>query len=85
MKWSLEDDKPLNFFDFMAKFAEQYPETLPIIADCLRFTRQQAEEILEDLVDSVSDNLYRLTPERFNFTLDLVMKRKELLESTLKL
>ena len=85
MKWSLDDDRHLNFFDFMAKFVEQFPQTGDIISNLLRFTRHEAEIILEDLVDSVDDSRYCLTLERLNFTLDLVMKRKEILKSTLKL
>lgn len=85
MKWSLEDDSPLNFYEFMARFALKYPETRDIILKHLCFERTEIEEILTPLCSIVVDTKYALTPQRLEFMLDMIFRRKELLEKALGL
>ncbi|NCU32990.1 MAG: hypothetical protein EOM23_08690, partial [Candidatus Moranbacteria bacterium] len=35
MRWSLTDNTPLNFFDFMIKFMQRFPETHDTVLRCL--------------------------------------------------
>ncbi|MFC1737968.1 HipA domain-containing protein [Planctomycetota bacterium] len=85
MKWSLAESKQLNFYEFMKKFIVEFPETKPIIAQHLRFTYQQIEEVLAPLVEAVSDPEYKLTRKRLDFVLKLIFNRKRILEETLEL
>ncbi|MCP4712346.1 MAG: hypothetical protein GY869_27305 [Planctomycetes bacterium] len=83
MKWSLADEKPLNYYDFMARFVLQYPDSKAIISKHLCFERKEAEEILTPLCDMVDDCKYKLSPQRLSFMLDMIFRRKELLEKAL--
>ncbi len=83
MKWALDDDAFLNYYEFMARFVLKYPETKGTVFQCLRFTRKQAEEILLPLCDVVEDPKYALSRNRLMFMLDMVFHRKELLERAL--
>lgn len=85
MKWSLEQDPPLNFFGFVNEFALKYPESKSIIHKHLNFTRAQVEEVLFPLCDLLTDKKYRLSPARLEFMLDMMFHRKLLLEKTLGL
>ena len=85
MKWSLEDDQELNFYEFMKKITIVFPETKSIIANHLSFTFQQVEEVLSPLVGAVTDPMYKLTQDRLDFVLKLIFRRKEILEETLEL
>ena len=83
MKWSLDEPDPINFYAFVEKLIVQSPEVKPIIEQHLSFSRQQAEEILTPLLDMVTDERHRLTGKRLDFILDLIVKRKALLEEML--
>jgi len=85
MKWSLDEEEQLNFYDFMKKFTMAFPEIKPIIARHLSFTYQQVEEVLAPLVEAVSDPEYKLTRKRLDFILNLIFGRKGILEETLEL
>ncbi len=83
MKWSLTYND-LNYYDFMSKFILKFPASKNIINRYLCFDREQAEQILEPLCEIVSDQKYRLTPQRLKFMLDMVFRRKELLQKVLE-
>jgi hypothetical protein len=85
MKWSLDEREELNFYDFMSKFVLEFPDTKPIIEKYLSFSQAQVEEIMIPLVAAVSDDTYCLSGKRLNFIMELIFKRKELLEKTLGL
>ena len=85
MKWSLDEDEQLNFYEFLKKFAIEFPEIRPIIARHLGFTYRQVEEVLAPLVEAVSDPTCKLTRKRLDFVLKLIFERKRILEETLKL
>ncbi len=85
MKWSLDEGKKLNFYEFMKKFAVEFPEIRPIIAQHLSFSYQQVEEVLAPLVDAISDPGYKLTQKRLDFILKMIFHRKRILEETLEL
>jgi len=84
MKWSLNEREPINFYEFVRKFVVQFPKAKPIMKRHLSFSREQAKEILKPLPEIVTDEKYRLTRERLDFMLDLIFKRKKLLEETLE-
>ena len=63
MKWAMEDKNPLNYYDFMAKFVLQYPDSKAIIPECLCLKRKGVEEALYPLCDIVDDSKYKLTPQ----------------------
>ncbi len=84
MKWFLDDMESLNYYQFLAKFIMSYEKAGPIIKRCLSFSRKQVEEILEPLCGMICDDPCRLTQKRLDFMLDMIFKRKELLEKTLK-
>jgi hypothetical protein len=85
MKWSLDNDERLNFYQFMKKFTMAFPQIKPIIAQHLSFTYQQVEEVLAPLVEAVSDPVYKLTQKRLDFVLKLIFERKRILEEMLEL
>ena len=85
MKWSLDEKRQLNFYEFMKKFTIDFPKTKPIIARHLSFTYQQVEEVLVPLVEAVSVPEYKLTRKRLDFVLKMIFKRKRILEETLEL
>jgi len=85
MKWSLDNDERLNFYEFMKEFTIEFPQIKPIIARHLIFTYQQVEEVLAPLVEAVSDTVYKLTRKRLDFILKLIFERKRILEETLEL
>lgn len=85
MKWSLDEQEELNFYEFMKKFVLEFPDTKSIIAKHLAFSRDQVEEVMSPLVMAVSDKVYCLSRKRLCFMLKLVFRRKELLEKTLGL
>jgi len=85
MKWSLDEQETLNFFDFMQKFVLEFPETKPIISEYLNFSRVQVEEVINPLVPAVSDTTYCLSQKRLHFIIELIFRRKELLEKALNI
>ena len=85
MKWSLDEGRQLNFYEFMKKFTVEFPEIRRTIARHLSFTYQQVEEVLAPLVGAVSDPVHKLTRKRLDFVLKLIFKRKAILEETLGL
>ena len=85
MKWSLEEDEQLRFYEFVKKFAVAFPQIRPIIVECLSFSREQVEDVLTPLVDAVDDPKFKLTQERLDFILRLIFGRKKILEETLGL
>ena len=85
MKWSLDEEGQLNFYEFMKKFTIAFPQIMPIIAQHLSFTYQQVEEVLAPLVEAVSVPEYKLTRKRLDFVLKMIFERKRILEETLEL
>ncbi len=67
------------------RFAIEYPQVKPIMANHLSFTYEQVEEVLAPLVEAVSDPEYKLTRKRLDFVLKLIFNRKRILEETLEL
>jgi len=85
MKWSIDGQETLNFFDFMQKFVLEFPETKPIISKHLNFNKAQVEEAISPLADAVSDATYCLSQKRLNFIIELIFERKELLKKALNI
>jgi hypothetical protein len=85
MKWSLDEEGQLNFYEFMKKFTIAFPQIMPIIDQHLSFTYQQVEEVLAPLVEATSVPEYKLTRKRLDFVLKLIFERKRILEETLEL
>ena len=85
MKWSLDEEGQLNFYEFMKKFTIEFPQVKTIMADHLSFTYDQVVEVLAPLVEAVSDPMYKLTRKRLDFVLKMIFGRKRLLEESLKL
>ncbi len=85
MKWSLDEEGRLNFYEFMKKFAVAFPEIMPIIAQRLSFSYEQVEEVLAPLAEVVSDPKYKLTRKRLDFVLNMIFERKRILKETLGL
>ncbi len=85
MKWSLDENEQLNFYEFMKKFTIEFPQVKAIIAGHLSFTYDQVEEVLAPLVEAVSVPEYKLTRKRLDFVLKLIFERKRILEETLEL
>jgi hypothetical protein len=83
MKWSLDENETLNFYEFMQKFILEFPDTRPIIVKHLDFNRSQVEEIMRPLVTAVPDSVYCLSQKRLHFIMELIFRRKELLEKAL--
>jgi hypothetical protein len=85
MKWSLDEDRQPNFYEFMKKSTIAFPRIQPIIARHLSFTYEQVEEVLAPLVEAISDPKYKLTRKRLDFVLKMIFERKRILEETLEL
>ena len=67
MKWSLDENEPLNFYEFMQKFVLEFPDTMSIIVKHLDFGRSQVEEIMSPLVTAVSDSEVLSKSEKTSF------------------
>ena len=85
MKWSLDEQEELNFYDFMKKFVLEFPDTKSIIGKLLNFDALQVEELINPLVTAVTDPVYRLSQERFNLIKKFIFRRKELLKKALEI
>ena len=83
MKWSLEEQEDINFYEFMKKFVLEFKESKDIICKHLRFNRQQIEEVMLPLICAITDDKYSLTLKRLQLIIKLIFKRKELLEQSL--
>jgi hypothetical protein len=83
MRWSLDENESLNFYDFMRKFVLEFPDTMPIIRKHLDFNRSQVEEVMNPLVVAVSDDVHHLSRKRLYFMIELIFRRKQLLEKVL--
>jgi|WetSurMetagenome_2_1015567.scaffolds.fasta_scaffold840442_2 hypothetical protein len=67
----------------MKKFVLEFPDTKSIIKELLSINQLHVEEILSPLVNAVSDTKYCLSQKRLHFIMELIFKRKELLEKAL--
>jgi len=85
MKFSLDEKDHLNFYDFILKFVRKFPDARSIISNHLNFSRSKVEEVMNPLIEAVSDSTYCLSRKRLDFMLELIFRRKELLEKTLGL
>ncbi len=83
MRWSLEEPDDVNFFQFMGRFLKQFPDERGCIEQILGFTRDELEDRLFGLTRIETPEFYRLTPQRLEFTIDMIMKRKELMEKAI--
>ena len=84
MRWSLDDEADVNFFEFMRRFVSEYPETRPIVTAMLRFTEGDLRTRLEPLVRLDVEEPARLTRRRLDFTIELIVKRTELLREAME-
>jgi hypothetical protein len=84
MRWSLDEQGDMNFFDFMRRFVREFPQTKDSILGRLQFTEAALRARLGGLPSIPVDEGCRLTPRRLDFTLTLVMKRAALLRRALE-
>ena len=84
MQWSLDDTGDMNFFDFMRKFVREFPQTKGLILGKLQFNESDLRARLDGLPGIPVGGEWRLTPQRLDFTLKLVMKRVSLLKEALE-
>lgn len=83
MKWSLDEPKNLNFFEFMKKFILEYHFTKQIVEELLQFQREDLEKRLNPLLDIEVPKEFRLSPDRLRFTIDMIFYRVNLLREAL--
>ena len=83
MKWSLEENSPLNFYEFMRRMASEYPFTKSVMLGCLEFSREQVETACQGLLGLVA-GVEELTEQRLVFTIDNIMERRNLLLEALE-
>jgi hypothetical protein len=83
MKWSLEEPKDMNFFEFMVRYVREYPETREDILIRLNFTENELRKRLFPLTQITVDEECRLTQSRLDLILSMTMKRKELLKQAI--
>ena len=79
MKWSLEDQTPMNFYAFMCKMAHEYPYTKQVMLGHLQFDQAEVKTAFDGLAGLVDDSNCRLTERRLEFTIGLIMDRRRLL------
>lgn len=84
MRWSLEEQGDMSFFDFMGRFVREFPQTRDSIASRLEFTEDDLRARLVGLTSIPVGEGWRLTPQRLDFTLALIMQRVSLLKSALE-
>lgn len=84
MRWSLENQEDINFFDFMRRFVREYPETKELIVSKLQFTEDDIRNRIEPLAAIPRASESGLTENRIEFTLKMVMERTALLRDALK-
>lgn len=84
MRWSLDEQDDMNFFDFMRRFVREFPETRDSIASRLEFTEADLRARLSGLTSIPVAEGWSLTPQRLDFTLALVMRRVSLLKIALE-
>jgi hypothetical protein len=79
MRWSLDEQDDMNFFDFMRRFVREFPETRDSILSRLRFTEADLRTRLDGLPSIRVDDGCRLTERRLSFTLAMLMRRAAML------
>ena len=79
MKWAMDDAAPIGFFQFIAKLCAEYPWTREIVMNRLEFDEQTVRSKLEPLTMIPIAERWRLTNKRLEFTVSLVLRRRELL------
>jgi hypothetical protein len=84
MRWSLADRSDMNFFDFMRRFAREFPQTRDSIMRRLQFSEADLRARLSGLPSMPVSEEWRLTPRRLDFTLSLIMRRAEMLKAALE-
>ena len=84
IKWNLNaNEKQLNFYELVARFALKYSDTKDIIQECLSFGKQDVYDVLLPLCDLELDEEYRLGRARLDFMIEMVFNRKALLEKAI--
>lgn len=83
MKWSLDEPKNLNFFEFMKRFVSEYQFTKQIVEGLLQFQREDLEKRLNPLLNIKVPEEFCLTPSRLRFTIDMIFYRVNLLREAL--
>jgi len=83
MKWRYPEVEPSNFFDFMKRFVEEFPESKDTILKCLDFSHHKIEKKLTGLVPMVSDEKCKLTEKRLKFFVKLITIRANILKEIL--
>jgi hypothetical protein len=84
MRWSLEEKGNLNFYDFMRRFVQEYPHTKEAVLRRLQYTEEDLRARLGGLQAIPVNEGCRLTPQRLDFTLKLVMMRTSLLKGAME-
>ncbi len=84
MRWNLEESGDVTFYEFMGRFLKKFPEERESVAMALNFGRRSVEDRLSGLTHIAVPEDFRLTPQRLTFTIDLLMRRKELLEKAIE-
>ncbi len=84
MSWSPNGPNDTDFFGFMRQLVSEFPETKSTVLNMLVFAESDLVASLEPLTTLPVDQGSCLTQRRLNFTLKLIMKRRELLRTALE-
>jgi hypothetical protein len=84
MRWSLTEDRLMNFYEFVACFVQHHPETKDAILKTLAFSQDDLHNHLDGLCEMSVEEPVCLTRRRLEFTIMLVMKRRSLLLEALE-
>lgn len=82
MQWSLEDSNPIKgHMELLKHVLGEWPDTRQAASQCLGFDSTQLSESLKDLLEM--DMPIKFSPERYDFILQLLYRRYDLLKTIL--
>ena len=83
MDWSPAEPEDMSFFEFMRRFVSEFPQVRAEVAKRTNFKASDLLAATEPLVAMPATGDSRLTRRRLDFTVKLIMRRRELLLSAL--
>lgn len=83
MEWGGAERADLDFFQFMRRFVCEFPETRAEVLRRTRFTGPDLRAVTEPLVGIPCASGSRLTRKRLDFTVELMLRRRDLLLTAL--
>ncbi len=83
VKWHLKESKQCGHFELITRFIEKYPSSRETILDCLKFDEEELKKYVYEL--SEFDVKDKISEERCQFVVNLILKRREIISEALSI